>query len=80
MTLRLLISVAAIAVLAVAAHADTPHGVDLTAIDKSVTPGDDFYRLCQWQLDQAHRNSRRTSRAGAPSTSSTWKPRPAPAP
>ena len=44
MKLRLPISAAVLAVLATAATAaDTPHGIDLTAIDKSVKPGDDFY-------------------------------------
>jgi putative endopeptidase len=44
MTLRLLLPAAAAAFLSFAANADTPQGVDLSAIDKSVTPGDDFYR------------------------------------
>src|SRR3569833_1890457 len=40
MKLRLLISAAALAALTVTAFAA---GVDMTAIDKSVAPGDDFY-------------------------------------
>jgi predicted metalloendopeptidase len=43
MTLRLLLPAAAAALLSFAANADTPQGIDLSAIDKSVTPGDNFY-------------------------------------
>ena len=51
MTKRLLLSAAAIALLSLAARADTPHGVDMSAIDKSVAPGDDFYLYANgsWQ-------------------------------
>ena len=63
MTSRLLISIAAVIVLAVAAHADTPHGVDLTAIDKSVTPGDDFY---------AYANGSWIKRTAIPADQARW--------
>ncbi|MES2294256.1 MAG: M13 family metallopeptidase [Pseudomonadota bacterium] len=63
MTLRLLISVAAIATLAVAAQADTPHGIDLMAIDKMVAPGDDFY---------AYANGSWIKRTAIPADQSRW--------
>ena len=63
MTSRLLISIAAVSVLAVAAHADTPHGVDLTAIDKSVAPGDDFY---------AYANGSWIKRTAIPADQARW--------
>src|SRR6185437_7767291 len=34
---------ASFAALTIVSHADTPHGLDMSAIDKSVAPGDDFY-------------------------------------
>jgi putative endopeptidase len=34
---------ASIMALSVVSRADTPHGIDMAAIDKSVRPGDDFY-------------------------------------
>ena len=40
---RLLISVLAIVAVSVTAKADMPRGVDLTAMDKAIAPGDDFY-------------------------------------
>src|SRR5262249_49957220 len=43
MTKRLLLSAATVALLSLGARADTAPGVDMTAIDKSVKPGDDFY-------------------------------------
>jgi len=43
MRLRLLLSCAAMSCLTIAARADTVHGVDPAAMDKSVIPGDDFY-------------------------------------
>ena len=43
MTKSLLLSAAAVALLSLAARADAPSGVDISAIDKSVKPGDDFY-------------------------------------
>lgn len=63
MTLRLSISVAAIVMLAVAAQADTPHGIDLTAIDKTVAPGDDFY---------AYANGSWIKRTAIPADQSRW--------
>jgi putative endopeptidase len=43
MTKHLLLSAAAFALLSLTAGADTSFGVDISAIDKSVKPGDDFY-------------------------------------
>jgi putative endopeptidase len=63
MALRLLISVAAVAVLTATAHADTPHGIDLTAIDKTAAPGDDFY---------AYANGSWIKRTAIPPDQSRW--------
>ena len=63
MTSRLLIPIAAVSVSAVAAHADTPHGVDLTAIDKSAVPGDDFY---------AYANGAWMKRTAIPADQARW--------
>jgi len=43
MTKHLLLSAAAVALLSLTARADAPSGVDISAIDKSAKPGDDFY-------------------------------------
>src|SRR5215475_1435919 len=40
---RLLLSASAVLLLSLVAKADTSPGVDMSAIDKSVKPGDDFY-------------------------------------
>ena len=38
------------------AAAGTAIGIDMAAMDKAVKPGDDFYRLRQWQLGEDDRN------------------------
>src|SRR5689334_10852292 len=43
MTWRFALSAVSVLILTISAQADTVVGVDLSAIDKSVVPGDDFY-------------------------------------
>ena len=60
---HLLVSLAAIAICTATARADTPVGVDLSAIDKSVVPGDDFY---------AYANGSWLKRTEIPADQSRW--------
>ena len=41
------------------------HGISIANMDRSVKPGDDFYRVCQRRLDQAHAKFLRTAGASA---------------
>ena len=75
MKLRLLISAAALAALTATAYAA---GVDMTAIDKSVVPGDDFYSYANGNWIKRTEIPADQSRWGS-SIFSIWKPRPAPA-
>ena len=60
---RLLLSASAVFVLSLAAQADAPHGVDMSAIDKSVAPGDEFY---------LHANGSWLKRTEIPADQSRW--------